>query len=82
MTRFIYELARDHNTDTDTTADTDWHLVRLDDKEDPTHIHTLCDRTLEQPLEHWNVDSLKSLETLVCQQCQVRHEAETGREAV
>ncbi|GAA1994961.1 hypothetical protein [Catenulispora subtropica] len=82
MTRYVYELARDHRPDVDTTADYDWHIVRLDDARDPDHIHALCERDLEPPLEHWNVESLKDLETLVCEQCQVRHLAETGREAV
>jgi len=82
MTRFSYELARDHPADTDSTADLDWHIVRLNDEADPRHLHTLCERSLEQPVEHWSVDSLKDLETLVCQQCQLRHVAEAGREAV
>ena len=81
MTRFTYELARDHPTDTDITVDHDWHIVRLDDEGDPTHLHALCERTLEQPVEHWDAESLKDLETLVCQQCQLRHTAETGHEA-
>jgi hypothetical protein len=82
MTRFIYELARDHRADVDSTTDLDWHIVRLDDEADPDHLHTLCERELELPVEHWSVESLKDLETLVCQQCQTRHVAEAGREAV
>lgn len=82
MTRFIYELARDHRADVDSTTDLDWHIVRLDDEADPDHLHALCERELELPVEHWSVESLKDLETLVCQQCQTRHVAEAGREAV
>ena len=81
MTRFTYELARDHRADADTPADHDWHIVRLDDTDDPEHLHALCARELELPVEHWNVASLKDLETLVCHQCQLRHRAEAGTEA-
>lgn len=82
MTRFTYELARDHQRDVDSTVDQNWHIVRLDDRDDPRHLHTLCERELEPPVEHWNAAELKDLETLVCAQCQDRHLAETGREAV
>ena len=81
MSRFTYELARDHRADADSTADYDWHIVRLDDEDDPAHLHALCERDLELPVEHWSVESLKDLQTLVCHQCQIRHLAETGREA-
>jgi hypothetical protein len=82
MSRFSYELARDHRADADSTADHEWHIVRLDDEDDPAHLRALCERDLELPVEHWNVESLQDLQTLVCHQCQTRHLAETGREAV
>ncbi|NUP50343.1 MAG: hypothetical protein HOW97_23995 [Catenulispora sp.] len=81
MSRYIYELARDHRPDVDTTADESWHIVRLDDEKDPERLHTLCDRQLEAPVEHWKVESLKDLETMTCEQCQTRLVAESGREA-
>lgn len=81
MSRYTYELARDHRPDADNPSDHDWHVVRLNDENDPDHLHALCERVVERPVEHWDITAINDLAPLVCHQCQSRYLAEAGREA-
>ena len=81
MSRFTYELARDHHVDADTTVDHLWHIVRTDDDTDPAHTCALCGRVQEMPVEHWDIGARTQLGDLVCHQCVTRHVAEAGAEA-
>ena len=81
MSRFKYELARDHDIDADSTTDLPWHIVRIDDEADPPHLHTLCDRMLKDPVERWREYSVERMVDLICHQCLSAYVAEAGSEA-
>ena len=82
MSRYTYELARDHPVDSDSPTDQQWHIVRTDDETDPHHLRALCDRSVEPPTERWSADVARDFGDLVCHQCVARHIAEAGVEAV
>ena len=81
MSRYTYELARDHSVDPDSPTDVQWHIVRTDDETDPQHLRGLCGGLVEPPTERWNAEVARSLGELVCHQCVTRHIAEAGAEA-
>lgn len=81
VSRYTYELARDRELDTDSTEEEFWHIVRIDDETDPPHLHTLCNRALEEPVTRWLDYSVERMVDIICHQCLTRYVAEAGSQA-
>jgi hypothetical protein len=81
VSRYTYEIARDRDLDTDSTEDQYWHIVRLDDADDRPHLHTLCNRSLEEPVTRWRDYSVERMVDIICHQCLTGYVAEAGSQA-
>jgi hypothetical protein len=81
VSRYTYELARDREHDTDSTEEEFWHIVRIDDADDPPHLHTLCNRRLEEPVTRWRDYSVQRMVDIICHQCLTGYVAEAGSQA-
>jgi len=81
VSRYTYEIARDRDLDTDSTEDQFWHVVRVDDADDPPHLHTLCNRTLLEPVTRWRDYSVERMVDIICHQCLTGYVAEAGSQA-